>query len=143
MASENKMSDATSFHQSDAPTLCANGCAFFGNPSTMNLCSKCYRHHQTTATAMAASAPPSNNLAVEAAVMVVEPEKAAAVEDRCGGCNKKVGVMGFKCRCGTTFCGSHRYPEDHRCRFDFKAAARDVIARDNPVVKADKLEERF
>merc|ERR1712110_1403671 len=27
----------------------------------------------------------------------------------CGVCRKKLGVMGFDCRCGKLFCGNHRY----------------------------------
>ncbi|XP_038882478.1 zinc finger A20 and AN1 domain-containing stress-associated protein 4 [Benincasa hispida] len=60
--------------------------------------------------------------------------------NRCSSCRKKVGLTGFRCRCGTTFCGAHRYPEKHGCTFDFKSIGREEIARANPVVKADKLE---
>ncbi|CAA6668509.1 unnamed protein product [Spirodela intermedia] len=60
---------------------------------------------------------------------------------RCTACNRKVGLTGFRCRCGETFCGSHRYPEQHACSFDFKSAGRDAIARANPVVKSDKLDK--
>nr|QYC07277.1 SAP1 [Tamarix hispida] len=67
------------------------------------------------------------------------PQKQA---NRCGSCNKKVGVMGFKCRCGFTFCGSHRYPEEHGCTYDFKGAGREALAKANPLVKADKV-QRF
>ncbi|KAK2664735.1 hypothetical protein Ddye_003309 [Dipteronia dyeriana] len=66
-----------------------------------------------------------------------EPPKAA---NRCLTCKKKVGLTGFKCKCGSTYCGVHRYPEKHECTFDFKSAGRDAIAQANPVVKADKLE---
>lgn len=62
------------------------------------------------------------------------------VKNRCGCCRKRVGLTGFTCRCGTTFCGAHRYPEEHGCSFDFKGAGRDAIAKANPVVKADKVE---
>lgn len=72
---------------------------------------------------------------------VVSTEKeAVVVKNRCGCCRKRVGLMGFTCRCGTTFCGAHRYPEEHGCSFDFKGEGRDAIARANPVVKADKVE---
>ncbi|GAB4856984.1 hypothetical protein Ancab_014896 [Ancistrocladus abbreviatus] len=67
---------------------------------------------------------------------------AGKAASRCGSCNKKVGVMGFKCKCGATFCGSHRYPEEHGCTFDFKGVGKNAIAKANPVVKADKV-ERF
>ena len=61
--------------------------------------------------------------------------------NRCAACRKRVGLTGFKCRCGTTFCGAHRYPEEHGCGFDFKAVGREEIARANPVIKARKLEK--
>lgn len=60
--------------------------------------------------------------------------------NRCFSCNKKVGLTGFKCKCGSTFCGNHRYPENHDCSFDFKGVGRNAIAKANPVVKADKVE---
>ncbi|XP_058085449.1 zinc finger A20 and AN1 domain-containing stress-associated protein 1-like [Magnolia sinica] len=63
-----------------------------------------------------------------------------SVRNRCGCCSKRVGLTGFKCRCGSTFCGAHRYPEEHGCTFDFKGLGREAIANANPVVKADKLE---
>nr|GEW15639.1 A20/AN1-like zinc finger family protein [Tanacetum cinerariifolium] len=61
------------------------------------------------------------------------------ITKRCFDCNKKVGLLGFKCRCGETFCGMHRYPEEHKCDFDYKKAGRDLISKANPVVRAHKL----
>ncbi|XWS55979.1 hypothetical protein CRYUN_Cryun09bG0047000 [Craigia yunnanensis] len=61
--------------------------------------------------------------------------------NRCMICRKRIRLTGFKCRCGITFCGSHRYPENHGCTFDFKKFEREEIARANPVVKAEKLEK--
>ncbi|KAJ6415303.1 hypothetical protein OIU84_004152 [Salix udensis] len=62
--------------------------------------------------------------------------------NRCFSCNKKVGLTGFQCKCGGTYCGTHRYAENHECLFDFKGAGRDAIAKANPVIKANKV-ERF
>ncbi|XP_021810104.1 zinc finger A20 and AN1 domain-containing stress-associated protein 6-like [Prunus avium] len=71
------------------------------------------------------------------------PEVVAVVSqpNRCTVCRKRVGLTGFKCRCGTTFCGVHRYPEKHACSFDFKTLGREEIARSNPLVIAEKLEK--
>ncbi|KAM7272681.1 hypothetical protein ACFE04_027344 [Oxalis oulophora] len=60
---------------------------------------------------------------------------------RCTSCNKRVGLTGFKCRCGDLFCASHRYSDKHDCQFDYRTAARDAIAKANPVVKAEKLDK--
>ncbi|KAL8489787.1 hypothetical protein ACS0TY_025110 [Phlomoides rotata] len=60
---------------------------------------------------------------------------------RCSGsgCRKVIGFMGFRCRCGDVFCGEHRYSDRHDCSYDYKAAGREAIARENPVVRAAKL----
>ncbi|KAF7119977.1 hypothetical protein RHSIM_Rhsim13G0224000 [Rhododendron simsii] len=59
----------------------------------------------------------------------------------CATCKKRVGLTGFKCKCGNVFCGNHRYSDKHECPFDYRTAARDAIAKANPVVKADKLDK--
>ncbi|KAL6133630.1 hypothetical protein ACLB2K_065864 [Fragaria x ananassa] len=72
------------------------------------------------------------------------PEVAVAAvcqPNRCNVCRKRVGLTGFKCKCGTTFCGIHRYPEKHACSFDFKMVGKEEIARSNPLIKAEKLEK--
>ncbi|KAJ7537101.1 hypothetical protein O6H91_12G097300 [Diphasiastrum complanatum] len=61
--------------------------------------------------------------------------------NRCLSCNKRVGLTGFKCRCGDIFCSLHRYSDKHNCTFDYKAAGRDAISKENPVVKAEKIEK--
>ncbi|XP_044478591.1 zinc finger A20 and AN1 domain-containing stress-associated protein 8-like [Mangifera indica] len=61
--------------------------------------------------------------------------------NRCNSCKKRVGLTGFKCRCGNMFCASHRYSDKHDCPFDYRTAAQDAIAQANPVVKAEKLDK--
>ncbi|KAK8505054.1 hypothetical protein V6N11_012488 [Hibiscus sabdariffa] len=59
--------------------------------------------------------------------------------NRCLGCGKRVGLTGFRCRCGELFCSNHRYSDRHDCSYDYKTAGREAIARENPVVKAAKI----
>ncbi|KAK8926019.1 Zinc finger A20 and AN1 domain-containing stress-associated protein 8 [Platanthera zijinensis] len=60
---------------------------------------------------------------------------------RCNACKKRVGLTGFNCRCGNVFCAAHRYSDKHNCQFNYRMAARDAIAKANPVVKAEKLDK--
>lgn len=61
--------------------------------------------------------------------------------NRCTSCQKRIGLTGFKCRCGNLFCSSHRYSDKHECPFDYVSAGRDAIAKANPIVKAEKLDK--
>ncbi|CDJ38764.1 AN1-like Zinc finger domain-containing protein, putative [Eimeria tenella] len=60
---------------------------------------------------------------------------------RCHKCNKKVGLLGFVCRCGFAFCGEHRYADAHGCVFDYKAFEREQLRKQNNKVVADKLQK--
>lgn len=45
------------------------------------------------------------------------------------------------CRCGKKFCSEHRYAELHNCCFDYKKQGRLELLRNNPIVRAEKLEK--
>ncbi|KAK3001594.1 hypothetical protein RJ639_021600 [Escallonia herrerae] len=74
-----------------------------------------------------------------ALVSTLEAEAKRREVNRCSGCKRKVGLMGFRCRCGDMFCSEHRYSDRHDCSFDYKAAGREAIARENPLVRAAKI----
>ncbi|XP_019187164.1 PREDICTED: zinc finger A20 and AN1 domain-containing stress-associated protein 6-like [Ipomoea nil] len=154
------MAEEHGYQSPEGHRLCANNCGFFGSPATQNYCSKCYRDICLKAAqskpkapvdsvfaAPPASASSPENLKGRAAAADKVEEAAAAVvlpqqaTNRCSACRKKVGLTGFRCRCGVTFCGVHRYPENHGCSFDFKALGREAIAKANPLIKAEKLEK--
>lgn len=66
-----------------------------------------------------------------------EPQKPT---NRCASCKKRVGLTGFKCRCGDTFCSQHRYSDRHECKFDYKKLGQDAIAKANPLVVGSKVD---
>lgn len=86
----------------------------------------------------AISLPPPPQASSSEESIEIKPKQGPS---RCSTCKKRVGLTGFKCRCGDLFCGSHRYSDKHDCPFDYRTAARDAIAKANPVVKAEKLEK--
>jgi len=138
---EESGSSAETTEDSAAPVMCANGCSFFGSAATKNMCSSCYRDLLLKAAvaekieaAPEQPAPEASAAASSSAVPAAKP-----VRSRCASCNKKVGLLGFVCRCGGTFCSLHRYSDEHPCDFDFKTAGREQIAKKNPLVVAPKI----
>ncbi|CAH8304252.1 unnamed protein product [Eruca vesicaria subsp. sativa] len=121
---------------------CVGGCGLFGTRRNNNLCSLCYKKSVLEATLKfepeaepSTICPPPCPPPKSSDVAVQEPVK----KQRCNMCQRKVGVTGFTCRCGHMFCGSHRYPEEHLCPFDYKQSGRDALAKQLPLIRADKI----
>ncbi|OAF66965.1 hypothetical protein A3Q56_05296 [Intoshia linei] len=60
--------------------------------------------------------------------------------DRCSVCRRKLGfTVKYDCRCNLWFCAQHRYPEMHKCTYDYKTQGKEIIKKNNPHVEAPKL----
>ncbi|PWA92674.1 zinc finger, AN1-type, Zinc finger, A20-type [Artemisia annua] len=131
--------------QSTTPPLCKTGCGFYVNKQTGDFCSSCYK-----ADLLKKKAPSEvpkilgvNNNVDNQKPVENDSNEAIKKKNRCHVCGKRIGLIAFSCRCGESFCGLHRMPEKHACKFDFKAAGRAVLEKHNPVCVADKLEFRL
>ena len=123
-----------------APTLCAKCCSFYANPQFGTYCSKCYKE-------LGLSGSVENNTAI-AEPQTTELSLTADVQNTvrqadhslCWNCNKKAGMMAYKCKCEYTFCKKHRLPESHSCEFDFVNEGKRTLAKANPNCMTDKIE---
>lgn len=61
-------------------------------------------------------------------------------KSRCTCCNKKLGLVGFTCRCGGNFCAAHRADSQHNCSFDYKAEAHKYLSTSLEKVVAKKID---
>ena len=58
---------------------------------------------------------------------------------RCPVCNKKLGLMEFKCKCDIRFCIHHANPESHECSFNYKKDERENLSKKLVKVVAEKV----
>ena len=63
---------------------------------------------------------------------------------RCGlkDCRKKLSLVDEsvgKCSCEKVFCSKHRYASEHNCTFDHSKVHREIIAKQNQQIVADKV----
>ena len=60
--------------------------------------------------------------------------------NRCMRCNKKLGLLGIKCKCDLYFCSDHRYSDRHNCSFDYKKHGKELLTKNNPVISFSKIQ---
>lgn len=49
--------------------------------------------------------------------------------------------MTVTCKCHKVVCITCRYPEDHKCIFDYHQEEKQKLTKENPTVVAEKLEK--
>lgn len=62
---------------------------------------------------------------------------------KCWSCKKRVGLLGFKCKCDYTYCSKHRHASDHNCTFDYLTANKEQLAKQLIPCVADKITNRI
>ncbi|CAA2963002.1 zinc finger A20 and AN1 domain-containing stress-associated protein 5-like [Olea europaea var. sylvestris] len=155
--------DQTQSCQQETLQLCSRCQKFYGSPQNHGLCSKCYQDFlkeriaksaeticfkETSASSSFSPSVSTNSLidplvdATNSLTLNNDANPLPIVNNRCKSRNKKVGLTGFGCKCGGSFCGMHRYPEAHACKFDYKTPARAILMKENPVCKGDRLIDR-
>jgi hypothetical protein len=65
--------------------------------------------------------------------------EATKKKKKCDSCSKKLSLTsGFNCRCGLTFCSTHRYSDRHACTFDYKEHGRNELIKANPIIQSNR-----
>jgi len=160
---------STADNNNGQPQPCANEeCSFSGHAGFDNYCSVCYKSHVNNVSKVPApkdeemkdeesseakvnnvdqgAAFDSPKVAASPGQNQEEEEKAPAKKvqknkKRCFECRKKVGIVGFECRCGFVYCGKHRFPEEHQCEFNHASFEKQqLVKKANATAEAKKVD---
>merc|ERR1711879_791177 len=140
---------ADSANSASEASQCLGGCGFFGHPNTKGYCSMCYADLREKADPRATDVidsvlagtrgedgKPSEETHSKAAAVAEEvadvpqvpKKKVQKKKSRCWSCNKRVGLLGFTCKCQYVFCSAHRMAETHECDFDYQNEGKEILA---------------
>ena len=84
------------------------------------------------------------NTDLDKKIINVDTEKSQKKKkkNRCVICKKKVGMLGYKCKCSDEhlFCALHRLPESHDCTFDHHGEEKRMLANKLVKVESEKIQ---
>ena len=124
----------------DIPQMCIKCNNFYANIAYGRYCSSCFKEQGAKADVKEIA----KTEILEVGSVTEKQDEVAVVKQedhsRCWKCTKKAGMMGFKCKCGYTFCKKHRLPEKHVCDFNFQKEGKSRLAKKNPNIQGDKIE---
>jgi hypothetical protein len=129
-------------------TQCVQCKIYYGSEERMGMCSVCFKDYKNKEIANSEPKKEEKKIPNEDVKMTeineVKDVKATEENDEkpvekpiqtnphsCWICNKKIGYLGFKCKCDYIFCGTHRHFSDHNCDFDYKKYDREKLVKKN------------
>ena len=64
-------------------------------------------------------------------------------KNRCNfdGCNKKLKITDMVCKCEKIFCKFHKFPEDHKCSFNYNSEENKRKTIESLVCKSSKIQK--
>ena len=96
---------------------CITSCGFYANSNKNGYCSFCWK-----------------NITNESVDLIRREDS-----DKCEMCSKRIGLLGFLCKCGKKYCGLHRHAETHKCGTDFKREKRLQLEQSLCTIKPNKI----
>lgn len=57
------------------------------------------------------------------------------------GCNKKLKITDMSCKCGKIFCQFHKFPEEHKCEFNYNSEENKRKTIESLECKSNKIQK--
>lgn len=123
----------------EIPVLCVGNCGFYGSLKNGGYCSQCYKSKRSS---IVTEVEVKQEPIMESSGTVQPIESPTQVNtSRCHKCNKKLGYLGFICKCQYYFCGTHRYHNEHNCTIDYKYTEQSQLRKQHCQVIAPKIDK--